>query len=338
MHGAILLCKSIKEVMSNGTVKFFSIAKGFGFITPDGGGKDVFVPAASITAAKITDLKAGQRVSFDEAPDGKGPKAVNLVLLEMPKAPEPAKPRPPTEAKHPLTLYWDGAFEGVEDLLDAIRAAGHEPRLVDYVATPLTRDELKALSALLRGTDQSLVKRHEHMFRELRLDDRFIGENDFWDAIVEHPVLINGPVVASAARAGIVRSPEVLKAFLAAVASNDAPVAKRKTLSPALLKLMMSATPAAAAPRKSEGAVMEMERARVVETAPSPEPKASVKLKIEIRHRPKVEPTVEVKAQPKLVPKALPKTKPVAKAKAKPAPKAKPPVKAAKPAGKPKRR
>src|SRR3982751_4070279 len=68
--------------MIKGTVKFFNNAKGFGFITPDDGGKDVFVPAATITASATGRLKAGQRVTFQTEPDPKGPKAVKLTLLD----------------------------------------------------------------------------------------------------------------------------------------------------------------------------------------------------------------------------------------------------------------
>src|SRR5258706_15402506 len=68
--------------MIKGTVKFFNNAKGFGFIPPDDGGKDVFVPAATITQSGTPRLKAGQRVSFETEPDPKGPKAVRLTLLD----------------------------------------------------------------------------------------------------------------------------------------------------------------------------------------------------------------------------------------------------------------
>ena len=64
--------------MSIGTVKFFNSAKGFGFIAPDGGGKDVFVHATAVEAAGMTGLQEGERVSFDIQPDTRGPKAVNL--------------------------------------------------------------------------------------------------------------------------------------------------------------------------------------------------------------------------------------------------------------------
>ena len=64
--------------MTIGTVKFFNSAKGFGFIAPEGGAKDVFVHATALEAAGMTSLAEGQKVNFDIQPDAKGSKAVNL--------------------------------------------------------------------------------------------------------------------------------------------------------------------------------------------------------------------------------------------------------------------
>jgi cold shock protein len=66
-----------------GTVKFFNHAKGFGFITPDGGEKDVFVHISAVQSSGLQGLEDGQKVSFDTEPDkrGKGPKAINLTVL-----------------------------------------------------------------------------------------------------------------------------------------------------------------------------------------------------------------------------------------------------------------
>lgn len=63
-----------------GTVKFFNASKGFGFITPDDGGKDVFVHVTAVERSGIGTLNDGMKVSFDTEPDkrGKGPKAVDL--------------------------------------------------------------------------------------------------------------------------------------------------------------------------------------------------------------------------------------------------------------------
>ena len=64
--------------MAIGTVKFFNSSKGFGFISPEGGGKDVFVHATALEAAGMSALSEGQKVAFDIQPDAKGAKAVNL--------------------------------------------------------------------------------------------------------------------------------------------------------------------------------------------------------------------------------------------------------------------
>lgn len=61
-----------------GTVKFFNSTKGFGFITPEGGGKDVFVHVSAVERAGLRTLNEGQRVSFDTEQDARGAKAVNL--------------------------------------------------------------------------------------------------------------------------------------------------------------------------------------------------------------------------------------------------------------------
>ena len=67
--------------MAIGTVKFFNTSKGFGFIAPDGGGKDVFVHASAVEAAGMRSLNEGQKVSFDIQPDAKGAKAGNLSAV-----------------------------------------------------------------------------------------------------------------------------------------------------------------------------------------------------------------------------------------------------------------
>lgn len=65
---------------TTGTVKFYNETKGFGFIAPEGGGKDIFVHATAIERAGLRTLREGQRVSFDTESDARGPKAINLRL------------------------------------------------------------------------------------------------------------------------------------------------------------------------------------------------------------------------------------------------------------------
>lgn len=65
--------------MASGTVKWFNEAKGFGFITPDDGGKDAFVHFSSIQGDGFKTLAEGQKVSYDLEQGPKGPQANNVV-------------------------------------------------------------------------------------------------------------------------------------------------------------------------------------------------------------------------------------------------------------------
>jgi len=67
--------------MATGTVKWFSDEKGFGFITPDEVGKDLFVHHSAIQGDGYRSLAEGAKVSYDAEPGDKGPKAVNVQAL-----------------------------------------------------------------------------------------------------------------------------------------------------------------------------------------------------------------------------------------------------------------
>jgi CspA family cold shock protein len=63
-----------------GVIKFFNVEKGFGFITPEDGGKDIFVHANNVKG-DANALYEGQRVEFIEGPGRKGPEATEVTLL-----------------------------------------------------------------------------------------------------------------------------------------------------------------------------------------------------------------------------------------------------------------
>jgi CspA family cold shock protein len=68
--------------MTTGVVKFFNEQKGYGFIAPDGGGKDVFVHISALERSGIGGLREGDRVKFDVEDDRRGKQAAgNLTLL-----------------------------------------------------------------------------------------------------------------------------------------------------------------------------------------------------------------------------------------------------------------
>jgi cold shock protein len=67
--------------MATGTVKWFNDSKGFGFITPDGGGDDLFAHFSAIQSSGFKTLKENQKVSFDVVTGPKGKQASNIQVL-----------------------------------------------------------------------------------------------------------------------------------------------------------------------------------------------------------------------------------------------------------------
>jgi CspA family cold shock protein len=67
--------------MAVGTVKWFNAEKGFGFITPDGGGPDVFAHYSAIAASGFRSLDENQRVEFEVTQGQRGPQAANIRTL-----------------------------------------------------------------------------------------------------------------------------------------------------------------------------------------------------------------------------------------------------------------
>src|SRR3954470_14503038 len=81
MYGATRRAVEVGSSVGTGTVKWFSDEKGFGFITPDGGGRDLFVHFSGIQGDGYRSLSEGAKVTFEEENGDKGPKAINVTKL-----------------------------------------------------------------------------------------------------------------------------------------------------------------------------------------------------------------------------------------------------------------
>ena len=69
---------------TNGTVKFFNHSRGFGFVSPEDGSKDVFIHATALEAAGISSIDEGAKITFDTEDDqrGRGKQATNVKLAQ----------------------------------------------------------------------------------------------------------------------------------------------------------------------------------------------------------------------------------------------------------------
>ena len=68
--------------MPTGTVKFFKTDKGYGFITPEDGSRDVFVHVSAVQDSGLTTISEGQKLKFEIQEDARGPKATSLAAVD----------------------------------------------------------------------------------------------------------------------------------------------------------------------------------------------------------------------------------------------------------------
>ena len=103
-------------VQETGTVKFYNAAKGYGFIGPDRGGKDVFVHASALNRAGISSLADGQRVTMDVVGGHKGPEAAEIRLSDIKDQPQnaEAEPRAGDRAYGGRASVWGAHVEGTD--------------------------------------------------------------------------------------------------------------------------------------------------------------------------------------------------------------------------------
>ena len=204
--------------MASGTIKYYNSAKGFGFILPDGGGGDVFVHATAVEQAGLPPLIEGQRLTYDTEPDARGAKATNLVLAVDQGAPAlPSKARPSNGRAPEFTIYHNPDCQNSLNTLLLLRTAGHEPRIVEYLKQPPTKQELASLIVRMKVSGRDVIRKSEPLYFELGLDCEEVDDDKLLDAMVQNPVLINRPIVAVESSARLCRPSKLVNAFIAEV-------------------------------------------------------------------------------------------------------------------------
>ena len=96
-----------------------------------------------------------------------------------------------------ITIYHNARCGTSRNTLAAIRDAGHEPQIIDYLANPPTRDTLTRLITDAGITVREAVRSKEAVFTELGLDQPGTSDAALLDAMVAHPILIERPFVVT---------------------------------------------------------------------------------------------------------------------------------------------
>ena len=94
-----------------------------------------------------------------------------------------------------ITIYHNPDCGTSCNALAKIRKLGYEPRIVEYLKTPLSRSQIATLIAQMDMTTRKVVRRKEPLFHEMGLDEADVTEGELLDALKENPILINRPVV-----------------------------------------------------------------------------------------------------------------------------------------------
>ena len=113
-----------------------------------------------------------------------------------------------------ITLFHNPRCGTSRNVLALIRHAGFEPRVVEYLKTPPTRDEVRALAAATGQPLHALLREKEAAFAALGLADPALGDDALLDAIAQHPVLLNRPIVVTPLGTALCRPSEAVLALL----------------------------------------------------------------------------------------------------------------------------
>jgi len=109
-----------------------------------------------------------------------------------------------------ITIYHNPACGTSRNTLALIRNSGEEPRVIEYLKTPPSRDELVALIGRLGVPVRDVLREKGTPFAELGLGDPGLGDAQLIDAIMAHPILLNRPIVVTPLGARLCRPSEVV--------------------------------------------------------------------------------------------------------------------------------
>ncbi len=112
-----------------------------------------------------------------------------------------------------MTIYHNPRCKKSKETLQLIRDSGVDPEIIEYLKTPPDKEKLQELLAKLGTNAKDIVRRQEKEFNE-HFKDKILNEEDYIDAIVNYPKLLERPIVVEGDQAVIGRPPENVKELL----------------------------------------------------------------------------------------------------------------------------
>jgi len=113
-----------------------------------------------------------------------------------------------------VTLYHNPKCATSRAVLEMLRARGFEPRIVEYLKTPLTGAELASLAKRMGVPARAIVRAKEPLYGELGLDRPATTDAQLFEAMVAYPILLNRPIVETDRGVRLCRPAEVVTAIL----------------------------------------------------------------------------------------------------------------------------
>ncbi|AMM86820.1 arsenate reductase (glutaredoxin) [Martelella sp. AD-3] len=114
----------------------------------------------------------------------------------------------------PVTIYHNPNCGTSRNVLAMIRQSGEEPEIIEYLKTPPTRARLVALIGEMGIPVRDLLRRKGTPYDDLGLDDPALSDEALIDAMMEHPILINRPIVVTAKGTKLCRPSETVLEIL----------------------------------------------------------------------------------------------------------------------------
>ncbi len=109
-----------------------------------------------------------------------------------------------------VTIYHNPACGTSRNVLGLIRNSGEEPRVIEYLKTPPSRDELVSLIGRMGIAVRELLRRKGTPYDELNLDNAALTDGELIDAMLAHPILINRPIVVTPLGVALCRPSEAV--------------------------------------------------------------------------------------------------------------------------------